>query len=399
MRRRLGFAAAIVLVIALIGGGAYVGYSRWWEHRIRSLRDECRQAQDASEWQRMAEIARRWTELQPSEADGWIFLAIALQEQGDLPASASALNRLPDKHPKSIPALLELSALQFGPLNKPLEGVATCERILAIQPRILEAHRRIIFFHAIGVQRAKMTSQIYRSIELGCEPREAYVYLMLAEVPVFSNGFETANHWLQNDPESELFLVARTVQLAENLAVLRDPTADTRAQLERAEQILADYRQRFPLNRAVLWYFLKNAARRSDVEEVGKLLATVPSEAGDESLFWRYRGWYHAQREEIAEAEAAYQNAAELTPLDSQIWHELADVLRRQGRLAEADTMQSVAATGRQLRLEIQKLKDAAAISDTQLDKVRIYAEACGDQRVAQSLRRRLGLPLYVGPP
>jgi tetratricopeptide (TPR) repeat protein len=398
MHRRFGIAAGIVAAILLSVSGGFWGYHRWRESRILSLHDECRRAQDASEWVQLENAARQWSTLRPSDADCWLFLAIALQEKGDIESSAMALTHLPDQHPKTIPALLELSALQFGPLNRPLQAVQTCQRILKIQPKVLEAHRRIIYFDAMTLQRSSMTKQIYRSIELGTEPREAYVYLMLAETPIFTNGFETVNRWLQNDPESELYLVARTVQLAENLSMLRDPTDESNAQLARAHQILTEYRQRFPTNRVVLWYFLKNAARQSDVEKVGKLLAEIPPDAGDESLFWRYRGWYHAQVEEHKEAEAAYRRAGELTPLDSQIWHELADVLRRLGKLPEANAMQSVAAHGRQLRLEIQKLNDAASITDTLLDKVRIYAEACGDYRVGQALRRRFGLPFLLDP-
>ena len=338
----------------------------------------------------MEEVARRWTAIDPHTADPWLFLAIAIQEQGDLKASAAVLNQLPDKDPKTIPGLLELSALQFGPLNKPLDGVGTCQRILNINPRILEARRRIIFFNAICLQRTKMTAQIYESIEFACEPRESYVYLMLGDAPIFSNGFQTANHWLQNEPDSELFLVARTVQLAENLAILKEPTAESKAQLDRAEQILTDYGRQFPGNTVVLWYFLKSAIRRSDIEEVGKLLAKVPQDAGDESVFWRYRGWYHAQVGEIEEAEVAYVKSASLTPLDSQVWHELADVLRRRGKLTEADNLQHIAANGRQLRLELQKLKDAATVSDLQLESIRQYAQACGDHAVADALRKRL---------
>lgn len=373
---------------------SYWVYTRWHENRIREIGEECRRYQTTADWPRMEEAARRWTTIDPDSADPWLFLAIAMQEQGDLKASATVLNQLPDTDPKTIPGLLELSALQFGPLNRPLDGVATCHRILNINPRILEARRRIIFFHAICLQRTKMTAQIYQGIEFACEPRESYVYLMLGDAPIFSNGFETANHWLQNEPDSELFLVARTVQLAENLALLKDPTTETRAQLDRAEQILTDYRRQFPGNTVVLWYFLKNAVRRSNVEEVGKLLATVPPDAGDQSTFWRYRGWYHAQVGETDEAEAAYAKSASLTPLDSQVWHELADVFRRKGRLTEAEAAQNIAANGRQLRLELQKLKDAAAVSDIQLERIRQYAHACGDQAVSEALRRRLKIML-----
>lgn len=394
MRRKIGCGCAIVVVLFLVSYSSYWGYTRWNENRIRKFREECLQHQSTSDWPHMEEVARRWTAIDPHTADPWLFLAIAIQEQGDLKASAAVLNQLPDKDPKTIPGLLELSALQFGPLNKPLDGVATCQRILNINPRILEARRRVIFFNAICLQRTKMTTQIYESIEFACEPRESYVYLMLGDAPIFSNGFQTANHWLQNEPDSELFLVARTVQLAENLAILKEPTTESKAQLDRAEQILTDYGHQFPGNTVVLWYFLKSAIRRSDIEEVGKLLAKVPQDAGDESVFWRYRGWYHAQVGEIEEAEAAYVKSASLTPLDAQVWHELADVLRRRGKLTEADNLQHIAANGRQLRLELQKLKDAATVSDLQLESIRQYAQACGDHAVADALRKRLKIKL-----
>lgn len=393
MQRKFALAIVIALTLTVGGAGAYFGYSGWLESRIRYLHQECRRTQDAKRWSDMELAARQWTRLQPSEADCWLYLAIALEEQGDLEASEKALQSLPDRKSKSVQGLLELSNLQFGPLNKPLAGVATCERILSLRPQILEAHRRLIFFDALCVQRAQMTSRIYRSIELGCEPREVYVYLMLGEAPIFTNGFETVNHWLQRDPSSELFLVARTVQMAENLALLKNPTSQSQAQLEQAERLLTGYRQQFPANRVVLWFFLKNAARRSDVESVGKLLASVPDDAGDEGVFWRYRGWFHSQRDEFADAELAYRKAVELTPLDFQIWHEWADVLRKKGELPEAAKLQAVAAEGRQLRLSLQQLKDASTITDTQLNQIRIYAHKCGDNRVAQALARRLRVP------
>lgn len=393
---RLIRAVAIVVLISLLGFAVAWSLARWRSAAIQQFRADCQKLQKAEDWKALEANARRWNQADPGTAESGIFLAIALQEQGKLPESAQVLTNLPDKDPKTIPALLELSGLQFGPLNRPWDGIATCERILRHQPRILEAHRRLIFFSAITLRRAEMTNRIYRSIELGSEPREAYVYLMLGEVPVFTNGFETANHWLQNDPESEVFLVARTVQIAETLSNLKEPTAETRAQLDQAIRLLMDYRERFPENRAALWFFLSRAARDSRVDDVGQLLAQVPESAGDEAVFWRYRGWFSAQRSDIEQAEQAYRTAAELTPLDASIWHELADVLRRQGKLTEADTMQEVAAVGRQLRLELQKQKDAAAVTDEQLNRIRVYAEACGDRRVGTALRRRLRIPLTL---
>jgi Flp pilus assembly protein TadD len=133
------------------------------------------------------------------------------------------------------------------------------------------------------------------------------------------------------------------------------------------------------------------ASNNGELDRVIELLGQAPPEAEHDSRFWRYRGWLLTAQGEYKEAEAAYRRALELFPFDYSSHHQLAQVLRHLGRDNEVDWMQSLAFRGNELRKELLQLPDARSVSVQQLILIADYIEDCGDQPVADALRKRIG--------
>src|SRR5262245_17758454 len=193
-------------------GAAILPACRWWrqQHRRESAA-RCRAARSAGRWDELRDLARRWSAWDAQNADPWLFLAEVADHAGDRPAVAKYLQRIPDTDAKSLPALVKLMKLQFGPLNEPLEGAAVCERILRREPRVAEAHAQLIRFYALSLQRAKLLEQIRAAIRADREPPEAYVYYFLVDTYRLGSGVPLNERWLESAPEAEVFQVARVL--------------------------------------------------------------------------------------------------------------------------------------------------------------------------------------------
>ncbi|MDA1018366.1 MAG: tetratricopeptide repeat protein, partial [Planctomycetota bacterium] len=92
--------------------------------------DECKAAIEAEDMQALEAASTRWLEWDPESGDAWLFLADASAQQSDFERAAECLDRIDDSHPKCVPALLQRVEILFAKLNRPLDAVATCERIL-----------------------------------------------------------------------------------------------------------------------------------------------------------------------------------------------------------------------------------------------------------------------------
>lgn len=377
----------------LILSGMWVGnwsYARWSKRYEDQLRIECQQSYQTQDWDQLQNTAEKWVKFNRESADGWLFLADAAQKKGDFERTIECLKRIPQSHPKAIPALLEASHLQFGLMNRPRDGVKTCREILKINPRVGAAHQRLIFWYALTIQRLSMIAQIREAIRQESESPDAYVYLMLSDHLSFTNGYALNSRWLTSDPQSELLIVARAVHMDDSLSRLENKDQEPEQARLAREQLMRDYLKQYPSNPALLRYFLRSSAAAGDVEQVGRLLEQVPDEAADDSVFWRYRGWYHAAFSEFEQSEQAYRRAIELFPLDWHVWHELAGVLRRTGDLKVAEEMEKLALAGKQLRKELLQLPDAQAVPPSLLERIGLYAKSCGDRQVAEAIKARM---------
>jgi len=378
----LGLAIAATLVAIAFPA------SRWWtRYRRQHLASACRQARDGRHWDELQSLAEGWSNWDPANADPWLFLAQVAQARHDHRATAEYLRRIPEQDPKLLPALQELSALEFGPLNQPLAGESTCKRILSLEPRATLAHQRLIQFYAMTMQRRRMVEQIESAIRNEREPPEAYVYLLLRDTLRLANGVELNEKWLTTDPDSELFQVARALQMPEPYEINDPATRNRQADKERQVDELLE---KYPTNLELLAFKIERCVTLGDADCVTEHLLRSPPEAESDSRFWRFRGWLHETNDQLEEASAAYHRALELHPLDWFTLNRLAQVNRRLKNTAEVDRLTALVEQAGELRHQIRKLPAVERVTTTILGDLEKYASACGDLATAAALRKRL---------
>jgi tetratricopeptide (TPR) repeat protein len=390
--RRIVWIAASIL-FTTIAVALYFGrslYDNWHTQRSKDFASQCLKLRQAKDWNQLATVAEQWKTWDKQSTMAILFRAEAAQELGDLQVAANLLSAVPPDSPKRLPALIERTTLLFGPLNQPQEGVRACREILEIEPRAFTAHQRLIYYYAITLQQEELLKQIYRSIELRSEPVEAYVYLMLADVLTFQNGFEVTNRWLSADTTEETFLVARTIHMWKGLSLEASPSEETKERLRLAERLLREYLDRYPQNLAVLSFFADLALNNGDVDELDMLLKRFPDSAENDSRYWRFKGWLFAARDQHAQAESAYRESLRIYPFSWPVRHELADILRRKQEFSQVATMQELALSGKALRKELMEIPDARSVPKSLLIKIRDYASRCGDDFVAEALAQRV---------
>ena len=228
-----------------------------------------------------------------------------------------------------------------------LKPEATCKRMLRIKPRAGRAHQRLIYFYAMTLQRTKMVRQIREAIRLGCEPKEAYVYLVLTSALDFSDGFYRTTAWLQGSPNDESLQVARAYYLSKldkhrAAPVFPDLTTRPEDDIKTPECL-----QAHPHHSEVLAFHLQQEITTGKQERVARLLGQAPVSAETDARFWRFRGWLLAGQDRLEEAEEAFNEALRLNPYEWRTRHELAALMRRRGRLKEGATMSELAIKGK----------------------------------------------------
>jgi tetratricopeptide (TPR) repeat protein len=298
--------------------------------------------------------------------------------------------------------MMELAAVLFGTLNKPLEAERVYLRVLEIQPHVPTAYQRLIFYYAVTMQRTKMQKQIERCISTECDSPETYVYRLLvgSDWNAFSNAHELLGQWLKSDPDNEFFQVAYALHVVKAHSLEDKMMADKNALATATDESsirarefgerISDLISRFPSNIELLVFMLNQATANGDIDQVAKLLSRAPPEAISDNRFWRYKGWFHAAQSELVKAEDAFREALKLNPYDWGSRHQLAEVMRRTKRLKEAEFSEQLSVQGKELREEIVKLPDVRSAPPRMLKKILDYAAACGDSLVAEHLYRRL---------
>lgn len=393
-RRRLIWMMGGVLLFAGILGGVRA-FEAWERRQLIEYKSRCRTAVDQQNWDELVAISREWSQWDPESADAWLFLGEGLLQTGEPEQALETVGNIPRNDPKVIPALLKKIEVEFDLLNRPLVAEDTCLELLQIEPRVAEAHARLIFFYALTLQRVKLIEQIREAIRRGSEPPEAYVYLLLCDHLYFTNGYQLNAKWLQSSPNSELFQIAAAVQFDEIMQRLENQTEATKRTRSEHRLKLEAYLQQYPRNTTLLRYFLHRYAEESRVEDVARILEMIPPEAGDDSVFWRFRGWYHAAVNDLDRAHDAYRKSLELTATDWRNWQGIAEVLRLRGDLPESERCQKLALTGKNLRQELLQLPTAGDITDDQLQRIAKYADECGDREIAVHLKQRVRQRLY----
>lgn len=376
----------LVLAVGLVSV-AGISYFRDLRHRQleTSYRNQCITAQTSGEWAELQRLGELWSKLDSRSADALLFRADAAQHLDNFELAETLLDSISATDPKAIPAYVNLAKLQFGTLNKPLEGVKTCERILELDHRVMPAHEQLIEFYALTLQRRKLEYQIRFAIDHGRDTPQAYVYLFMMDTMRVAMGVEANSLWLQRHPDNELFLVARTLQMPEPDSGIK--TQDGEDKYSQADALF----KRFPNNLELLAYKVDLSLRTGNIEELMSLMMNLPPECDDDCRFWRAKGWLHLNRSEWAKAKESLHEAIALYPMDWNARNWLSNALRQEGNSTEANTLQALVQTARDLRTRISTGNPNQPVSKDALAELSKFASECGDFQVSKALNRRLG--------
>lgn len=372
---------ALIVLLVLTAPLAYRSYRIYL---LRKLAWDASEARNAGDWAKLEAVAVHWGGADKRSAMPWALAAEAAEKRGASDRAAAHLEKMPPDDARTPPVLMELATLYFGPLNRPLEGVAAYNKALEIDPAFAEAHRRLVFYYGITVQRGKMVEQAREALRLGCESPETYVYLIGADWLVFSNAYEFNQKWLQSGADNETFEVAQTIHWSGATGY------DDFGRAAEHEKRLADCFAKYPNNPELIAYFLSQKAARGDREGVAELLAKVPAEAGNDNRFWHFKGWLDAANGDWASAETALQEALKRNPYAWQTHLELAGAYRQQQRFDEVERLVALSMKGKELRKTILQLPDVQSVSPKLLKEMQLYAQECGDDEVAQRLAKRM---------
>ncbi len=377
----------------LIPGLGWAGYQGWRWSQTRSFFQQCEAARLAEDWRFEREIAGKWAEWDPNAARAWWFAAEAAQELEDFEDLAFCLGHVPRSDPKSLIALVEKANLEWTALNRPMVAIQTSQQVLAREPRITEIQSRVISFYAMNLQRVPMLKAIRAAITAGSEPQESYPYLVMADVLTFSNGDKLNSRWLSSDPDETRFKVALAVHTAMN--VTQSAEAGESAEMievnAEAKRQLQWFLDKLPHDPVLLPHLMHRAYRESDVQRMGELLQQIDEQSVDDHMVWVFRGWYRMETGDVADAETSLLEALRLHPISPLAHHEYAKLLRKLQRPEkEIEREQRLAAIGRELRTTLLQLPSVLELSEQHLRAIANYAEACGDNQIAEALSMRL---------
>lgn len=359
-----------------------------------ALRKNCHRAAAANEWKSMELNARRWTQIAPESGEAWLQLGNAFARQRQFRAAQECFRSVPAGSPEAERAAISEIDLLFGPLNSPSEAASVCAEVLEVNPRSKIARQRLIFFLALTLQRSELMHQIRDAIDQESEPIEAYVYLFMVDSLTFSNGIETNSRWRSAEPESELFEVAQAIFIAETLdfSISMDDIAAAEAarrDAARRDAVMKKLLEKYPHNTELLAYEIRKRIERGDLPAVVELLAQSTVDCETDPRFWRFKGWVHKQRQELADCEASCRRAIELNPLDWVTRYMLSDVLQQDERIDEVKILRKISARGRTLQNSLRNAPSAREIPPELILELAEFAEICGDEQVSRALRNR----------
>lgn len=379
------------LVLLVLATGLGVGiwmYFRTPPESVESLGWRCRELSSERDWPSLAKVAEQWSLKEPQKADPWLYRAAAAQGLDDWEHVVEYLDRVPRDDERAVAALARKATAEFESLNQPWDGVKTCDEILDLDPRVLIAHKQTIFFYAMTLQRAEMVRRIRRAIAMRRESPESYVYLLSASWLYSGSLYRHNTRWLESDPDSETFQVARALQVY---------TSNAKSDLQRAAEFehippAEDLLQQYPHNLELVAYFLNRSITEGELDRVVELLRAIPEAAADtDARFWRARAWCDDVRGDLEKAEQSLRRAFALDPYWWQVHFQLHDVLRRLGRLEESDRFFRIYKLSKEMSIKIMSLNQSVeGMNQEEFCRSMLeLAELVGDHDTAKVLRER----------
>ena len=363
---------ALVITVVVLLAAVWPAMRIYEWRRGEAFRKACEQARVTQNWKQEELAAQAWLDYDPESGSAWVFLAEAAYELNELERSAEALGNVPEDDERALICYYEKANLEWTHLNKPLEGLETCERILALDSRVLEAHARVISFYALTLRRVEMLKAIRAAVESGAEPKESYTYLIMADNLAFTNASDLASRWMSSNPENQTLRVALAVQTALRLAMESEATAkiDAREMELEAVERLEEFLDVFPNDPVLLGFLLDHYTESGNVDRVEKLLGQIQEDGAEDHMLWVHRAWYYRQTEDYAQAEAACQRALELHPMSPAARIEYSQTLRLTGRVKEVEAFEALAVRGNELRKKLVQLQSARDVTGEQLELI-----------------------------
>ncbi len=377
----------IVLVVAVFCGDRIIRA----RHRsfVASLSRDCFRLSKENRWTELAPVSERWSIVEPHKAEPWLFRAEVAENTKDWENLIRFLDRVPRDDRRAIAALVRKAAAEFEYLNRPWDGIRTCDEVLKLDPRVLLAHKQGVFFCVMTLQRAEVVRRIRHAIRMRRESPWSYAYLASASWMYSASIYRQNTRWLESDPDNETLLVARALHVY---------TSEVQSDLERASEFTdipsaEEMLQRFPKNQELIAYFVNKNITDGNLELVQQLLDVIPREQSDaDARFWRGRAWCEDALGQFDKAERSLKRAFELDPYWWKVHFQMHDLMRRLGRHEDSAKFLKIHQASWLLSAEIMTSNRTI----DQLDEQKIcrmmldLADLIGDDEVAIVLRERV---------
>lgn len=383
------------LLVALALSGLVALMVQWQQSGLRrqqlDLAARCQHAYHDGDWPRLEELARQWAGIEPHAASPWLYAAQAARAMDQPQLAADYLQKI--QHQPPLEALLDLSQLQMEQLVQPEAAYQTCLKTAELYPGDPENHQRLLFYYSMTCQPTQIVAEVSRALRTGADTPVTYAYRLGAYWLTYRNGFDMNAMWLNRHPDSELYDVASVVHLVSNQSLSQLAQQDSSADkpllpMEYFDKQLADALQRYPNNVQLQATRLARLCQAGNVAEVALALNAASAETAEDHRFWRFKGWYHAAREQWPESISSYEHALELEPLDWMTQHELSTALRRSDRATQAVSMQRRANLGKELMRTITFAPRIDALDAQTLDKMSDYFRQCEQPLLAERLEK-----------
>jgi tetratricopeptide (TPR) repeat protein len=387
---RAGTKRLIAAALVLISSLASVAFVAFREVRIRRLSTECATYATREDWPRLEAVARQWTQLH-SDPAAWFWLGTSLKEQLRFGEAKQAFANVPVEGIRGIDAAVERLEIQYHIENRPLEALELARDLLQRDPSLASPRRHLIHFCAMTFQRPELIRQVRQAIDHHVDIPEHYIYLFLIEDLSFRDAQDVTALWTLAAPESQFL---RRVHQMHRLRFARgaatsSPTPELMQKFQIVRREIGAAFERSTTDPVVLDTLLLLAVDSGDVDEVGRLLALVPETAGDDPVFWRYRGWYATRNGNYESAADSYLQALKLHPLGWQTRHEYSTALRLDGKVQAAGKQQAVSALGSELSNDIRRLPYIRTAPPGLMQRLAGFARECGAWELANGIIRR----------
>lgn len=331
-----------ILVLVILPAGIW-GLYQWRESARQLLVKQCQQLQAEKNWNELRKSADQLARIEPASAEPWIYKAAACEETKDFEGMIAAIDRVGETNPRFGELHVRKLLAEFRELNRPLDGLKTCDRILEVNPLVMKAHEESINFCVLTLQRAEMVRRIRRAIICRRERPEDYVFLATASWFVHSGVFSANSSWLKSNPV-EVFAVAQAVPVYLSHGKTGE-NAEKFADVPPVEQLF----NRYPENLELLNYLIQNYIDFGNMKAAETLLDRVPKtkDAENDARLWRARSVCQDAKGDLPAAAESLQQSLRCDPYWWKVHYELHQIYHRMGQQELADRLHAIYEAGR----------------------------------------------------